>query len=352
MTGKPKLLVCIGEYVPGAGQTRVVENELQALRNSYDITVVAPTFAEEAPSGVRAERVSMRSFTGFLRLARLMRAADVVHLHDTLAHMAIGTSVRRRRCVVTCHGIAPPAIRTGLREKVKGHVTTLIYPFLYRRAVRVVTISDFLGDWLRRSGVDRLSVISWGAPDEVVPPVERPKTRRLLYIGQVSYRKGFDLLLQGAALCAPDAMFDIVGSGNLAWARRLVDAHCLRDRVTLRGHLDDTTVTALLDETLAIVSFSRWEGFGLPVVEGFSRGRPAIVLGGSAMAEIVTRAGGGVVVKSPAGLPAAISEVEDNWDTLSKAALAEARRLRWSETWARYDTLFSTVLNDRSVGHR
>ncbi|WP_366525245.1 glycosyltransferase [Ferrimicrobium sp.] len=344
-SGRARLLICVGEYVPGAGQSVVVKSELDALSDKYDTTLIAPFITNEVPAGVHVERISMLSLKGVLRLRRLVQSADVVHLHDSLGYMAVATATGSAKCLVTCHGIAPPAIRNGFWQKFKGYVTLFIYPWLYRRAVTVVTLSDFLGAWLRKRRVHSQVIVSNGAPEEVVVPSGPPPGKRLVYIGEVSTRKGLDLLIEGVAACPADVKLDVVGSGDIRWITELVARHGLESRVTIHGYLTDAAMMALLDTALAIVSFSHWEGFGLPIVEGFARGRPAIVLGGSAMAEIVTKASAGVVVTEPSALPAAVERVAEQWTSLSDAAIAGAKRLRWADTWASYDRLFEGIVD-------
>lgn len=343
--GRPTLLVCIGEFVFGAGQTRVVASELEALKASFDITLVAPKVTVTVPQGIRCEVIPMGTPRGLLRLARLMRAADVVHLHDTLAHMATAYVIRRGSFIVTSHGIAPPSIRSGVAQRAKGYLTLLLYPPLYRGAQCVCTPSEYLGAWLRSLGVAEVHVIRLGAPDEVVARAEPPRERRLVYIGEVSHRKGVDLLFAGIGKCAADVQLDVVGSGDFTWAGKMLQISGAKHRVKFHGPADDVVATDLLDRALGFVSLSRWEGFGLPVVEAFARGRPAIVLDGSAMAEIVRQSGGGIVIAGPEDLPRAVATLERGWGRYSLAALKEAKRLTWASTWTRYRQLFETSLN-------
>lgn len=343
--GKARLLITVGEYVPGAGQSAVVKSEIDALSDKYDTTLIAPLIAKEVPAGVRVEHISMLSLKDVLRLRHLVQSADVVHLHDSLGYMAVATAIGANKCVITCHGIAPPAIRNGSWQKFKGYVTLLIYPWLYRRATTVVTYSDFLGAWLRKRGVHNHVIVSNGAPEDVVVPSGSPRGKRLVYIGEVSKRKGLDLLIEGVAACPTDVTLDVVGSGEVKWVSELIAHYGLESRVTVHGYLTDVAMMTLLDTALAVVSFSRWEGFGLPVVEGYARGRPAIVLDGSAMAEVVTKAGAGVVVTEPSTLPRAVERVTEQWDSLSNAAIAGAKRLRWADTWASYDRLFEAIVD-------
>jgi len=341
---RPTLVVCIGEYISGAGQSRVAFSEINALRDKYNITLVSPRITSEVPAGVEVKKISLKSPKGVFQIWNLVRSADAVHLHDSLGYMTIATLAGKTKCVATCHGIAPPSIRKGMWQKVKGYITLVTYPILYRRMTTVVTFSAFLNTWLHERSVRESVVVTHGAPDDIVVPREVPRALRLVYIGEVSYRKGIDLLLDGMVACPDEVTLDIVGVGDMEWLSRNISKRRLAKRVRIHGRISDSAMFALLDKSLALVSFSRWEGFGLPIVEGFSRGRPAIVLGGSAMEEVVGNAGAGIVLDGPAHLPAAVVQVAEQWATLSELALKVAEDLNWEEVWQSYDKVFQGVI--------
>ena len=339
-TTKPVLLICIGEYIPGAGQSTVVESEILHLMHRYDITLIAPRILREIPREIRSEVISVRNPLGLWKLVRLFRSADIIHLHDSLVYMMVGVLVRNSRCIVTSHGVAPPKIRTGIWQKAKGYLTQAIYPLLYRRVRVVVGISGFVAKWSELRGVKRLNIIPNGGPPVLKEEAFRPLDKRLVYVGEVSHRKGIDLLFSGLRGCPSDVSLDVIGKGNLKWALSLARRSGISERIRFHGSLSDNERDELVGIAMAIVSMSRWEGFGLPVLEGFASGRPAIVLGGSAMEEIVRVARGGVVVDDAAGLASAILEVWNEWDELSRNARGAVAVMGWAQTWDAYDELF------------
>lgn len=104
---------------------------------------------------------------------------------------------------------------------------------------------------------------------------------RWLYVGRLSKPKGVDLVLEAFALIAPEeprATLTIVGSGPLADPLRKRAAELgLTDRVELRGPVRPDEVAAIMHEHDLLVHASRFETFGLTVVEAVATGLPVLV---------------------------------------------------------------------------
>jgi glycosyltransferase involved in cell wall biosynthesis len=61
----------------------------------------------------------------------------------------------------------------------------------------------------------------------------------------------------------------------------------ISDRVVFTGHMDDGELVLLYQATSLFVFPSRYEGFGLPVIEALGCGAPAIVGRNSPLVELV-----------------------------------------------------------------
>ena len=104
-------------------------------------------------------------------------------------------------------------------------------------------------------------------------------SRRFLAVGRFSYKhKGFDLLIEAFHLFAQknsDWTLDIVGEGpEEALYRQRIAAYHLDDRIRLHpftNHIQDYYTQAQV-----YVLSSRWEGFGLVLVEAMAHGLPIV----------------------------------------------------------------------------
>jgi glycosyltransferase involved in cell wall biosynthesis len=114
----------------------------------------------------------------------------------------------------------------------------------------------------------------------------------LLAVGTIEPRKNYPRLLQAyrrlkdRGLSAP-----LVVAGKVGWAygRALDD---LRDEpgVRLLGHVDDPTLRALYRSASALAFPSLYEGFGLPLLEAFAEGLPAVVGASGGLPELAGEA--------------------------------------------------------------
>ena len=104
-------------------------------------------------------------------------------------------------------------------------------------------------------------------------------SKRFLAVGRFSRRhKGFDLLIQAFHLFAEqntDWQLDIVGEGvEEPLYRSLISQYGLQDRVTIHPFTPD--IQQYYSAAQVYVLSSRWEGFGLVLVEAMAHGLPVV----------------------------------------------------------------------------
>ncbi len=189
------------------------------------------------------------------------------------------------------------------------------------RADRVIALSRHERGLLERLGFPpaRLrTVAQWidveyarGLPQE---PADLGLPRPLLlYVGQLKYRKGFDLL--AAAMPAvlarhPTAQFVFVGHSptHRAVLEEAAHANGTAAHLHLLGRPDPTELHRLYRAADALVFPSRYEGFGLPPLEAMAAGCPVITTDVPVVNETVRDGENGLLApyNDPAGLAAAI----------------------------------------------
>lgn len=162
-----------------------------------------------------------------------------------------------------------------------------IAPHLYRRCPQVAAVSGGVRDALvealgPRFGSDRVAVVPNpvdvdGARRRAEPTADRDGRLRLCSVGRLASAKGFDVLLDALALAELQQDWEllIIGEGPLREALQAqVVARRLAGRVTLTGQLDNP-YPVLASADIAVQA-SRWEGFGIAVVEALALGVPMI----------------------------------------------------------------------------
>ena len=117
-------------------------------------------------------------------------------------------------------------------------------------------------------------------PLTLVPgPASTGTSKRFLAIGRFSrLHKGFDLLIEAFHLFSMNNQewkLDIVGEGREEPAyRALISKYQLEDRITI--HPFTTNIQQYYSQAQVYVLSSRWEGFGLVLVEAMAHGLPVV----------------------------------------------------------------------------
>jgi glycosyltransferase involved in cell wall biosynthesis len=341
---KARIALCISAFEYG-GQGTVVEQELNHLQDQFDLTLVTEKILRPAPNGVKAiEVAAWRPFpTTNPALIDLLKSFDLVHCIDSLG-MMLAARAAGKRFVVTSVGIAPVRLRATPRSAVEGLITLMAYPRLYRSADVVVAISSYVANWLRAFASIEARLIPLGVPDVLTTTPKKPLRRNLLYVGEISRRKGISDLVRGLAHLPTDVTLDIVGRGNTVPFRAQSHRLHLGDRVRFHGILEQAALSDAYASAFSTCSASFWEGLGLPILEGFGFGRPAIVRAQGGMLELVQGSSAGTYFRKPAEIANCVETITDNWETLSERAIEFARLHTWRETFRAYGDLFQSLV--------
>ncbi len=154
----------------------------------------------------------------------------------------------------------------------------------------------------------RLGWVPHGLPD-VTPgarPAERPGKVNILFVGRLEARKGIDMLLECVTPLAEefdDVVFTIVGDDSLAAPggttfRRAFEASAtkVRGRVQFTGQVDDTLLRRYYAGCDVLVVPSRFESFGLILLEAMMFAKPVVATDVGGMKEIVLHGETGFLV--------------------------------------------------------
>jgi glycosyltransferase involved in cell wall biosynthesis len=234
---------------------------------------------------------------------------------------------------------------------------------------RVLAVSRAVGEQVAALlGVDaaRLAVVPNGVEAERFAGGDRAAARAWLgidadrpvvaLVGRISPEKGQEDLVRAipeVVAAHPDALFLLVGStAKEAVAEPLTEiarARRVRDAVRFTGYVED--MPALYSAIDVLAAPSRWEGFGLTLVEAMAAGVPVVASDVGGIPEVV---GDGpamlVPPRDPDALGAALSRVIADRD--AAAAMAAAGRERaaafsWDRSADRLAGIYDAVLDGR-----
>ena len=216
----------------------------------------------------------------------------------------------------------------------------IMYGVLCRTAKRVLTVSAFSRTELAialRAPERRFELAPCGADhvdraalSNCVPAQQLQPGSFALIVGNLTPHKNVAAAL--TALSQADVPVAIVGGPHYVFRGAKFDDH---SNVHFLGRVDDRQLMGLYAQAAVLVAPSRYEGFGIPIIEAGKLGCPAVFATGSAMTEV---AGDGGLGFDPGDMSKCAELVKRVMldpalrDELSTRAMANANRFSWTQT--------------------
>ncbi|MGI8662368.1 MAG: glycosyltransferase family 4 protein [Acidimicrobiales bacterium] len=299
-------------------------------------TVVAPIDGRNKPRRVFAESTW---------LARRARVDGVEVLHH-----AGGTipAVRSVPAMVTIHDLQPLVLPARFNA-VKQHYLRRRLPSSVEHSRLVVAVSEHTRTTIiELLGVDpdRVLVVSPGfdsapAPD---PPDEPSRTHAIdrpyfLYPAIAYPHKNHTVLLRAFARVAETQDVLLVLTGGEGPAEEVVAQEIaalgIGPRVRKLGRVPRAELDWMVRHAVALTFPSRYEGFGLPVLEAMGNGCPVIGATSTALPEVISSAGHLVDPDDVGGWAAAMLELltdPDRRQRLVEAGIARSATYGWERS--------------------
>lgn len=301
----------------------------------------APRLARPRPARIAAEHTWL---AGEGRRDRL----DLVH------HMG-GTMpmIRTAPGLVLVHDLQPWVMPENFSRTKRAYLRAVV-PTSLRRARGITTLSRWVRDDVNaRIGVplDRMVCLPPGherlvggehVPDEdAVLQRHRIGDRPFFLYPVITYRhKNHETLIAAFARTArshPHALLVLPG-GEGPWeaeVRRAIEREGVGDHVRRLGRVPNGELEVLYRRTRALTFPSRYEGFGMSLLEVMSHGRPVVASSTTALPEVV---GDGGILLDPDDVPgwaatmATLLDDDTTWQRWASAARARASEFSWDRT--------------------
>jgi len=248
-----------------------------------------------------------------------------------------------RRSIVTLHDVAFFAVPDAYSLAGRLYHKFASW-FAVHFASRLLTVSEFSrGEIVRYLGAHESDIAV--APNSYDERVFRAGLAveggepYFLYIGRLDRKKNLSMLLSAFAEYARaggQARLKLVGKRGRGGEDVMENMPAeIREHVDELGYVASDDLPALYAGALAFVFPSRYEGFGIPLLEAFACGTAVISTNATAIPEVVGEAAILVGTEDVVGLAEAMRRIETDEvlrDELIKAGFARVKHYSWART--------------------
>lgn len=236
------------------------------------------------------------------------------------------------------------------------------FPKYAAKAARIATVSEYSRqDIAKQYGIEESKIdVVYNGVSERFTPLDASSKKRVqekwssglpyfIYVGSIHQRKNIERMLQAFdefKKTGQPHKFILVG--NRKWwttsMQNSLDAMQFKDDVIFTGRVSDKDLNDLMGGAEANVYVSTFEGFGIPIIEGFQSGVPVITSNTTSMPEI---AGDAALVVGPFS----VSSISDAMISIAKDELLRKQLIQKGQerakqfTWQRTaDLLWDSIL--------
>lgn len=228
-------------------------------------------------------------------------------------------------------------------------------------ADQIICVSRFTRDRVLDLGnidPERVSVIGCGV--DPVGPNQRPwvglsagdpDKRFVLMLGNVEPRKNLATLAMAVAQLQksyPGLGLKVAGKANFQAMRLIEEAQATLPSLEYLGMVSEAEKWSLIRRCSVMAIPSLYEGYGIPVIEGYRVGAPTIFSNSTSLAELALDPRQTFDPLSPTEIAACISRALDReywWDDVQASGLQFAGENTWADVWARTQAAYDLALS-------
>lgn len=308
----------------------------------------------EIPAGMTPEQGwrghLKRLFWLQTQLPAIYRQTKSTLLFSPLPEMPLWQSCRT---VVTVHDLIPLRLPPGI-SPLAPYFRYYI-PAVLRQAEHILCDSEATAqDVIRFCQIParKMTVVPLAHDDQHFRPLDLPRKNYFLHIGRHAPYKNLKRLISafGSVAQASNTELWIAGPDDPRYTpqyRQQIQSLGLSNRIRFIGYVSYEQLPALINQAIAVVMPSLWEGFGLPALEAMACGTPVIASNIGSLPEVTGEAALTVDPYSEQEIAAAMQAVcQDTtlWQQLYKAGIEQSRHFSWKKTGQATATVLEKLL--------
>ncbi|MFM1983950.1 MAG: hypothetical protein RL723_385 [Actinomycetota bacterium] len=327
------------------GISRFSVGLLNSLNNQIDVTAVISDLRqlEKLPKGIKFVKVNSPTSIFEPLVALQLNKLGAKKVFSPMQTM--GSFGRKFKLVLTVHDLIyyrhptpPPSFNVAVKLLWRlYHLTYAPQRLLLNRADAIATVSQTTKNLMakHRLTTKPVQVVYNAASDgaQSTRRLEAPATKSLVYMGSFMDYKNVEVLVAGMQHL-PEYELHLLSritSRRKAELQQLIQQNV---KVIFHNGVSENEYLKILNGATALVTGSRDEGFGIPLVEAMSLGIPTVV----SEIEIFQEIGGEAAVyfnqESPRSFADAVLSIESpaRWLQVSKLSQDQAKKFNWNSS--------------------
>ena len=306
-----KRIVANATGLGGYGRTLI--NALSVVSPDYELRLYAPDKGQDRLRQQVTDRPNVqfvypekkpypfyRQYWRSFGIVKQLRADGIDIFHGLSGELPIGLKATRVRSVVTIHDLI------FLRHPEYYHwIDTKIYARKFRQTLReadrIIAISEctkrdilYYGDF----PADKIDVIYQSCGTRFAQQLnEETKTKvratyqlpqkYILFVGTIEARKNALLAVKALRYLPDDLSLVLVGRATsyAQTIQKFIQQNSYNDRVLFLSGVPNDDLPAIYQQAEVFVYPSRYEGFGIPIIEAIQSGLPVVAATGSCLEE-------------------------------------------------------------------
>lgn len=228
------------------------------------------------------------------------------------------------------------------------HLTYAPARLMLYKADALVTISDTSKRLIEQAKLFRGNIeVVYNASETPAldAPRKAPTSKSLIYMGSFMEYKNVETLIAGMQHL-PDFELHLLSAitpEQRVSFERLAAAG--KSKVVFHNGVSDEDYLQLLRDAFALVSASRDEGFGIPLIEAMSVATPVVCSNIEIFREVGANAARYFEAEDALDFANAVKALESNWAEASEQSLSNSRRFSWSTSAQKLNRLIEEVLS-------
>ena len=235
-------------------------------------------------------------------------------------------------------------------EKILSFINDVIFKIFLNHFDKIICISNYIKNRLIKYGINEEKLVTIYNGIDVGSEKFNKKEDYILFVGRLVKTKGIDLLIK--ALRNKEIKFRIVGKGPMMekW-KKIANKYGIN--AEFLGWIENERKIELMKKCRAFVLPSRYESFGIVLLEAMKYGSPVIAMNVGGIPEVVGEAG--IIVDNVHEMVKFIEKLYENdkiVEELGKKAMERVKKFNWNDISKKTLEIYEDVIVKKLPIHK